>query len=109
MKFSCVVCWSPVSRASDQSLDIISSNSKGQLHLLKVDAAGPGLQCVATWQAHHFEAWIAAFNYWQTEVVYSGGCSSGCGCPVAITVPLWRLEGGVSSRGVATTLDTLGH
>ncbi|KAM7093547.1 diphthine methyltransferase isoform 1-T1 [Molossus nigricans] len=60
-------------RASDQSLNIISSDSKGQLHLLKVDGAGPGLQCVATWQAHHFEAWIAAFNYWQTEVVYSGG------------------------------------
>ncbi|XP_016067252.1 PREDICTED: diphthine methyltransferase [Miniopterus natalensis] len=59
-------------RASDQPLKIISSDSKGQLHLLKVDA-GPGLQSVATWQAHHFEAWIAAFNYWQTEVVYSGG------------------------------------
>lgn len=63
-----------MSRASDQPLKIISSDSKGQLHLLKVDA-GPGLQSVATWQAHHFEAWIAAFNYWQTEVVYSGRCS----------------------------------
>ncbi|XP_015361188.1 diphthine methyltransferase isoform X1 [Marmota marmota marmota] len=60
-------------RASDQPLKIISSNSKGQLHFLKVNEAGPGLQHVASWQAHHFEAWIAAFNYWQTEVVYSGG------------------------------------
>ncbi|KAM4877668.1 diphthine methyltransferase isoform 2-T2 [Thomomys bottae] len=60
-------------RVSDQPLKIISSDSKGQLHLLMVDEAGSGLQRVASWQAHHFEAWIAAFNYWQTEVVYSGG------------------------------------
>ncbi|KAM9720922.1 diphthine methyltransferase isoform 4-T4 [Dama dama] len=60
-------------RASDQPLKIISSDSKGQLHLLKISEAGPGLQAVVTWQAHRFEAWVAAFNYWQTEVVYSGG------------------------------------
>ncbi|XP_052504267.1 diphthine methyltransferase [Budorcas taxicolor] len=60
-------------RASDQPLKIISSDSKGQLHLLKISEAGPGLQAVVTWQAHQFEAWVAAFNYWQTEVVYSGG------------------------------------
>ncbi|XP_053774442.1 diphthine methyltransferase isoform X2 [Desmodus rotundus] len=60
-------------RASGQPLKIISSDSKGQLHLLKVDEAGPGPRAVATWQAHDFEAWVAAFNYWQTEVVYSGG------------------------------------
>ncbi|XP_077627690.1 diphthine methyltransferase isoform X2 [Crocuta crocuta] len=60
-------------RASDQPLKIISSDSKGQLHLLDVNEQGPGLQEVATWQAHDFEAWISAFNYWQTEIVYSGG------------------------------------
>ncbi|KAM9207619.1 diphthine methyltransferase [Dugong dugon] len=60
-------------RASGQPLRIISSDSKGRLHLLTVNEAGPGLQAVDSWQAHHFEAWIAAFNYWQTETVYSGG------------------------------------
>ncbi|XP_008574841.1 PREDICTED: diphthamide biosynthesis protein 7 [Galeopterus variegatus] len=60
-------------RASDQPLNIISSDSKGQLHLLRVNEAGHGLQKVASWQAHRYEAWIAAFNYWQTEIVYSGG------------------------------------
>ncbi|XP_059266146.1 diphthine methyltransferase isoform X2 [Mustela nigripes] len=58
-------------RASDQPLKIISSDSKGKLHLLEVTEAG--LQEVATWPAHHFEAWIAAFDYWRTEIVYSGG------------------------------------
>uniref|UniRef100_A0A8C0ZPV2 Diphthine methyltransferase n=1 Tax=Castor canadensis TaxID=51338 RepID=A0A8C0ZPV2_CASCN len=60
-------------RLSNQPLKIISSDSKGQLHLLMVNEVGPGLELVASWQAHHFEAWIAAFNYWQTELVYSGG------------------------------------
>lgn len=57
-------------RDSDQSLKIVSSDSKGQLHLLQVEDAG--LRAAATWQAHRFEAWVAAFNYWQTEIVYSG-------------------------------------
>nr|XP_030694035.1 diphthine methyltransferase isoform X5 [Globicephala melas] len=63
----------PVSRASDQPLKIVGSDSSGQLHLLQAHQAGPGMQAVGTWQAHHLEAWVAAFDYWQTEVVYSGG------------------------------------
>ncbi|KAI4587913.1 hypothetical protein MJG53_020591, partial [Ovis ammon polii x Ovis aries] len=72
-----ILHWFLVSRASDQPLKIISSDSKGQLHLLKISEAGPGLQAVVAWQAHQFEAWVAAFNYWQTEVVYSGWGRSG--------------------------------
>ena len=53
-------------------MKIISSDSKGQLHLLEVNEAGTRLQDLASWHAHQFEAWIAAFNYWQTEIVYSG-------------------------------------
>ncbi|XP_045429862.1 diphthine methyltransferase isoform X1 [Pipistrellus kuhlii] len=60
-------------RDSCQPLKIISSDSKGQLHLLQLGEAGSQLHEVAAWQAHQFEAWIAAFNYWQTDVVYSGG------------------------------------
>lgn len=60
-------------RARDQPLKIISSDSTGQLHLLMVNETGPKLQKVASWQAHQFEAWIAAFDYWHTQIVYSGG------------------------------------
>ncbi|NP_001333301.1 diphthine methyltransferase isoform d [Homo sapiens] len=60
-------------RAGDQPLKIISSDSTGQLHLLMVNETRPRLQKVASWQAHQFEAWIAAFNYWHPEIVYSGG------------------------------------
>ncbi|XP_026308245.1 diphthine methyltransferase-like [Piliocolobus tephrosceles] len=63
-------------RAGDQPLKIISSDSTGQLHLLMVNEMGPRLQKVASWQAHQFEAWIAAFDYWHTEIVYSGQYSS---------------------------------
>ncbi|KAM7316615.1 hypothetical protein ACRRTK_024346 [Alexandromys fortis] len=59
--------------ARDQPLKIISSDSKGQLHLLMVNEGAAELQLVASWPAHQFEAWIAAFNYWRTELVYSGG------------------------------------
>ncbi|XP_012639895.2 diphthine methyltransferase isoform X2 [Microcebus murinus] len=58
-------------RASSRPWKIISSDSRGQLHLLAVSEEEPRLQKVVSWQAHHFEAWIAAFNYWQTEIVYS--------------------------------------
>ncbi|XP_039317379.1 diphthine methyltransferase isoform X5 [Saimiri boliviensis] len=65
-------------RTRDQPLRIISSDSMGQLHLLMVSETGSRLQKVSSWQAHQFEAWIAAFNYWHTEIVYSGDPTSPC-------------------------------
>lgn len=37
-----------------------------------VNEGAAELQLMASWPAHHFEAWIAAFDYWHTELVYSG-------------------------------------
>ncbi|XP_078063222.1 diphthine methyltransferase isoform X2 [Mustelus asterias] len=57
-------------------LKIVSSDSKGCLSLLSVDGCRSALDMISHWKAHDFEAWIAAFNYWNTDVVYSGGDDS---------------------------------
>ncbi|KAG5647997.1 hypothetical protein DXG03_007031 [Asterophora parasitica] len=51
---------------------IVASLSNGSLCLLSPSESG-GLSLVNTWHAHDFEPWIAAWNYWDTSVVYSGG------------------------------------
>ncbi|KAM3964329.1 diphthine methyltransferase [Aphomia sociella] len=50
---------------------LVVSDSRGGITVLKLTA--DGLQESGVWKAHDFEAWIAAFNYWNTDTFYSGG------------------------------------
>lgn len=50
--------------------EIVCSDSKGNLHRLKL--SNNKLNLLDTWNAHSFEAWISAFNYWDPNVVFTG-------------------------------------
>ena len=47
------------------------SDSEGQISILSIDS-DQGIDCMFKWTAHEYSAWIAAFNYWNTNIVYSG-------------------------------------
>jgi diphthamide biosynthesis protein 7 len=51
---------------------LVVSLSNGSLCVLKPDSTGE-VSVVDKWHAHDYEPWIAAWNYWDTSVVYSGG------------------------------------
>ncbi|XP_004344287.2 Wdr85 protein [Capsaspora owczarzaki ATCC 30864] len=55
-------------------LQIASSDSAGQIALHQFAEGEVAL--VQEWEAHSFEAWITAFNQWNTSTVYSGGDDS---------------------------------
>lgn len=50
------------------------SQSDGSLSLLR---PRDGMMTVAeNWHAHDYEPWAAAWNYWDTNVIFSGNLSS---------------------------------
>ncbi|XP_063444635.1 diphthine methyltransferase-like [Mytilus trossulus] len=51
--------------------EISCSSSDGNISICKFHQGQ--LKCTSNWKAHDFEAWITAFNYWNTNIVYSGG------------------------------------
>ncbi|XP_063287835.1 diphthine methyltransferase [Pelobates fuscus] len=64
--------WS-TGRLVSSPMKIICSDSKGRLSLLLVDESGQSMDVACQWGAHEYEAWIAAFNYWDHDVIFSGG------------------------------------
>ncbi|CAK9802285.1 Diphthine methyltransferase [Anthophora plagiata] len=53
------------------SSKIVVSDSRGFISLFELN--DNVLNQINSWNAHEFEAWIAAFDYWNTNVIYSGG------------------------------------
>ncbi|KAK4874842.1 hypothetical protein RN001_014202 [Aquatica leii] len=54
--------------------EIVCSDSKGRCHIFTFD--GKVLQLQATYHGHSYEAWIAAFYYWDTNIFFTGGDDS---------------------------------
>lgn len=57
-----------------QEPNIVVSDSKGNVSLFKL--VGNNLNLINTCHAHDYEAWIAAFYYWDTNIFFSGGDDS---------------------------------
>jgi len=51
---------------------LVVSLSNGSICLLR-PTDGAGLSVVETWHAHDYEPWVAAWDYWSSDIVYSGG------------------------------------
>ncbi|KAB5528632.1 hypothetical protein PHYPO_G00142470 [Pangasianodon hypophthalmus] len=62
--------WS-TGRGDSSDPRVVTSDSTGSLTVLSL--AEDNLSAVSQWKAHDFEAWISAFSYWDTQLVYSGG------------------------------------
>ncbi|CCL98958.1 uncharacterized protein FIBRA_00966 [Fibroporia radiculosa] len=64
--------WSNRRFSSTSLGSLVTSLSDGDLALLRSDS-NTGLTVTEKWHAHDYEPWIAAWNYWDNNVVYSGG------------------------------------
>ncbi|XP_039753846.1 diphthine methyltransferase isoform X1 [Pararge aegeria] len=62
--------WS-TNKVTNEQPSLAISDSSGAVTIMRV--VGRSLEKIGLWQTHSFEAWIAAFNYWNTDVFYSGG------------------------------------
>ncbi|CAG5918226.1 unnamed protein product [Menidia menidia] len=62
--------WS-TGRKDSSEVRAVCSDSAGCVSVCSLAQAAP--VATAHWKAHDFEAWIAAFSYWDTQLVYSGG------------------------------------
>lgn len=57
-------------RNESQNPDVIVTDSKGYATVWNLNATG--LEMKHKFYAHEFEAWIGAFDYWDTNIIYTG-------------------------------------
>ncbi|KAG7099219.1 hypothetical protein E1B28_001086 [Marasmius oreades] len=67
--------WSNRRRQTADSDHIVASLSNGDLCILNVDNVSQSSfrSSVRLWRAHDYEPWITAWDYWNTNLIYSGG------------------------------------
>lgn len=53
------------------SPQIVVSQSDGSISLAQINDDG-SLNVLSTFKAHDFEAWTCAFNYWDTNIIFTG-------------------------------------
>ena len=77
--------WSTGRRLSEECTEvkIVVSDSVGGITLFRVGESGDA-ERISHWHAHDFEAWIAAFDYWNTNVVYTGNSHTHDACYLMI-------------------------
>lgn len=61
--------WSS-NKTYSENPSLVVSDSSGVVTVLRV--IDKGLEKIGQWKSHSFEAWIAAYNYWNSDVFYSG-------------------------------------
>lgn len=62
--------WS-TGRGDSSDIRVVCSDSAGCVSALHLGEGA--LIPLSQWKAHDFEAWISAFSYWDTQLLYSGG------------------------------------
>ncbi|KAJ8664329.1 hypothetical protein QAD02_005991 [Eretmocerus hayati] len=67
--------WSTGNRNQSDSVafKITVSDSLGTISLFAIHGNENKIERINSWQAHEFEAWITSFDYWDTNVVFTGG------------------------------------
>jgi len=65
--------WSNRRRLGGSDLgSLVVSLSNRNICVIK-PIEGTGLSVIDTWHAHDHEPWVAAWDYWNTDIIYSGG------------------------------------
>ncbi|PBL01145.1 WD-40 repeat-containing protein [Armillaria gallica] len=65
--------WSNRRTPGTQLGSLVVSLSDGSLSIMQPENGTGPLSAERSWHAHGYEPWIAAWNYWDTNMVFSGG------------------------------------